>query len=307
MNQMNRILKQHYGIEASSISPLKGGWSALAYGVKNQNQDYFLKVYEKSRASTKKYTALIDQYIPITRWLLQQPGLQGRLLVPLLTVDGKYKCEDQDYIYLLYYHIDGNTIGDQPLTQQQVEALGQIVSALHCHGEEIPFDTEKIRETFELPFLASLQEVLYKEILLLPHLPVIEELISKIKELQQELNNRDVRLVLCHTDLHNWNLMESNGELLLIDWEGLKLAPPEADLIFFTDTAYDNQFLEVYRRIHRNFTLNPKALSFYQIRRRLEDLWEWLEQLLYDDLSQEEKAKTIKILQEELEKEFPSY
>jgi thiamine kinase-like enzyme len=34
---------------------------------------------------------------------------------------------------------------------------------------------------------------------------------------------------LCHTDAHGWNLMQ-NQNLMLIDWEGLKLAPVEADL-----------------------------------------------------------------------------
>ena len=99
MIRFNNILEKQYSINCINITAQAGGWSALAYKVFDGEKDYFLKVYEKSRASTPKLTALIDTYVPITMWLNENTDMKGKLSVPLLTKDGKSKCEDDNGIY----------------------------------------------------------------------------------------------------------------------------------------------------------------------------------------------------------------
>jgi len=41
-------------------------------------------------------------------------------------------------------------------------------------------------------------------------------------------------------------------------------------------------------------------LLFYHIRRKLEDIWEFIEQLLYDNQEDKERNETIKVLDGEL-------
>jgi thiamine kinase-like enzyme len=54
----------------------------------------------------------------------------------------------------------------------------------------------------------------------------------------------------CHTDIHGWNLMVKDDSLILIDWEGLKIAPAEMDIMFVIDKAYAEKFLQhIERRI----------------------------------------------------------
>jgi len=69
MFSLKKILKDHYGIDSVNISPEQGGWTALAYQVTDGEAAFFLKVYDKNRASTSKWTALIDDYMPVLRWL----------------------------------------------------------------------------------------------------------------------------------------------------------------------------------------------------------------------------------------------
>ncbi|AFS79020.1 putative aminoglycoside phosphotransferase [Gottschalkia acidurici 9a] len=306
MSHIKHIINKYYDIEVNTIASQKGGWSALAYRIEDCTHTYFLKKYEKSRASTQKYTALIDQYIPITQWLIQYSDLKGKLPVPLLTRDGTYKCEDKNAIYLLYEFIDGETVGEKTLTPKQVEQLGGLVASLHKYGKEIPIHTEDIVESFEVPFIRELNKILLEKagllpatvkLLLQPYISSINILIDTLLKLQKNLKNSNIKRVLCHTDLHNWNLMESKGQLILIDWEGLKLAPPEADIMFFTDKTYYSQFMDAYRKTHKDFTLNQEALRFYQIRRNLEDIWEWLEQLLFDRQDEDAKNDSIEGLQ----------
>ncbi|WP_349774559.1 hypothetical protein [Paenibacillus cellulositrophicus] len=98
------------------------------------------------------------------------------------------------------------------------------------------------------------------------------------------------------------NLMQpqSRRQLMLIDWEGLKLAPVEADLMFVVDQPYFNEFMQIYRQFHPDFTLNGRTLLFYQIRRKLEDVWEFIEQLLFDRQSPSERTSTLQSLEKEL-------
>ncbi|UJF27939.1 aminoglycoside phosphotransferase family protein [Planococcus sp. 107-1] len=309
MNQVKSILKDFYDIEINDVLPQQGGWASLAYKVFNKNQSYFLKVYEKGRASTPKLTALIDQYVPILVWLINNSNLNGKITVPLITSSGEYKCEDENAIYLLYEYIEGETIGDQDLTDDQVRQLSKMITEIHSFGKDIPVETAAIKEDFEVPFLQMLRQLLQKGREDLPsdvwelvqsYMPQLNDLIQAVEELSLNLKNVNLSMALCHTDLHYWNMIQSEQQLILIDWEGLKLAPVEADLMFLVDKPYFNEFLSIYQKTHQNFSINPEAMTFYEGKRRLEDIWEFLEQLLYDKQEEQERFVIMNYLQEEL-------
>lgn len=211
MENVKMILKEHYDINITDVLPQKGGWASLAYKVSNENQGYFLKVYEKSRASTPKLTVLVDQYVPILVWLMQNSFLKGKISVPFLTNSGDYKCEDEYGVYLLYEYIEGRTIGDQDLTETQVRQLSKIITELHSHGEDIPVETDAIKEDFDIPFLQILLHTLNKKKndlpsdiweLIHPYIPLLYDLIQTVQELSHNLKKCDLRMALCHTDLH---------------------------------------------------------------------------------------------------------
>lgn len=309
MIKLTDILNKQYNINSTSITPQTGGWSALAYKVSDGVKDYFLKVYEKSRASTPKLTALIDTYVPITLWLNENTDMKGKLPVPLLTQDGKPKCEDDNGIYLLYEYIDGKTVGSSELTEKQVQQIAKIIATLHSYSVEIPIDTTGIREDFSLPFLDQLKEILHKEYaslpvdlkeLLEPYIKPLKQSFDRVERLAIALRQSNPKMVLCHTDIHNWNLMQWHEQIVLIDWEGLKLAPVEADLMFFIDKPYYDVFINIYLKMHTDFVINTDTLLFYRIRRKLEDIWEFIEQLLYDNQEDQERNETIRYLKSEL-------
>lgn len=309
MDKLKSVLKNQYDVNTTDILPQKGGWASLAYRVSNRNQSYFLKVYEKDRASTPKLTALIDHYMPVILWLWHKNHLKGKISVPFLTNSGQYKSEDEYGVYLLYDYIEGETVGKRDLSEVQARQLAKIITELHAYGEDVPVRTDTIREDFDVPFLQSLQQLLHTEKdrfpfnvweLINPFIPHLKNLMHTVEDLSQHLKKCDLPMALCHTDLHNWNLMQSGQQLMVIDWEGLKLAPVEADLMFIVGKPYFNEFLSIYRETHRNFEIDSYALQFYQNRRRLEDIWEFIEQLLYDDQSDQERAVTMNYLREEL-------
>lgn len=309
MNKIKTILKNYYDKDIINVLPQQGGWAALAYKVSTHKHNYFLKVYEKRRASTPKWTALIDDYVPILLWLMHNSGLKGKIPVPLLTNNGGFKCEDDDGIYLLYEYISGETIGDKALNEEQVRQLSEIITELHSFGAEILIETDAIKEDFYVPYLQQLRSALDKEYnniptdvreVINPHIEQINGLADTLEKLSMCLKTSNVRMTLCHTDIHHWNLMQSENQLILIDWEGLRLAPVEADLMFLVDEPYYAEFLSIYQKVHKNFAINPDSLQFYQIRRKLEDIWEFIEQLLFDKQNAQERVNTLNSLAKEL-------
>ena len=50
-----------------------------------------------------------------------------------------------------------------------------------------------------------------------------------------------------------------------------------------------------------DFVLNPQAMDFYRLRRRMEDIYECLRGILADGLSESERQKSLAHLQRECE------
>lgn len=305
--KFNKILNFNYGINPIKIDAIKGGWAALAFKISDGNNVYFLKVYDKSRPSTSKLIAFINQYASILVWLDNHTKLKGKTPIPISTFEGEYKCEDDSNVYLLYTYIDGDTVGNKNMSDKQIKELAEIISTLHSYGShQIPFSTNLMVEDFELPYLNDFEIILQKKIEEIPQ--IIKEPITKyrqtlvnrigdIKNLSNQLKSSNLDFSLCHTDIHNWNLMQTD-RLILIDWEGLKLAPVEADIMFLIDKPYFDKFISIYQKTHRRYVINEDAIKYYRFQRNLEDIWEFIEQLLYEDVNNEKQVETLNYINE---------
>ena len=301
----SEILDKHYNQTIINITEQQGGWSALAFRVVTTSGSYFLKAYEKHKASTEKWTAMIDTYMPIVLWLNNNTNLHGKISCPILTNDGQYQCEDNHYIFLLFPYIEGYTLCDKPMSFEQKKEMAEIISELHRYGGEIPVATNHIKEDFTLPFCDELRELVASNLqprnyearnILKKYETILINNIKKIYMLAEKLSKESLRHVLCHTDVHGWNLIQAS-RLILIDWEGLKLAPPEADLFAFIGDCFwhncSKEFLEIYKKVHPEFKINPDMLTFYQIRRRLEDICAFAQGLSCDDINDEERSLSL--------------
>jgi len=86
----------------------------------------------------------------------------------------------------------------------------------------------------------------------------------------------------------------------LLDWEGLRFAPREADLFMFKYERYWgqrwNEFYDVYNKIHPHFEINETVMRFFQIRRRLNDVDEFVNNIVLDNESDEVIAEARQAL-----------
>jgi Ser/Thr protein kinase RdoA (MazF antagonist) len=358
-------------------------------------RDYFLKVYEKRRAAVQAYIGRMDAYMPVVVWLARQAEMRERMARPLLTVNGAYKWEDEDNVFVLVEFVEGETVGfETVMTADEVRAVARIVADLHRYGGGIHIGDrtgendysercivehdlnvglgeqdrnvglgeqdglandhktamgaalEKIRETFDVRFGERLVELIIGEEVqghaalarvVRRYESAIVRGVERVHDLAEMLRVAELQYVLCHTDVHGGNVMrvrdqvkedeakqdgmkrgsdESDGaeedgmkreldavRMVLVDWEGVRWAPAEADLFAFTHGFFWGEMWEealaVYREVHPGFVVNEIAITYYRLRRRLVDIYEFVESILYDGLDEGEAQEAFGYLVKE--------
>jgi spectinomycin phosphotransferase len=88
-------------------------------------------------------------------------------------------------------------------------------------------------------------------------------------------NRTDLPDVICHADPHLGNLLIGpGGEVWLIDWDDVVLAPPERDLMFILGEIFGGMSEEEQRLFfdaYGDVQVDPDRLAYYRAVRTLED------------------------------------
>ncbi len=309
MDKIKRIVEENYNLSIRNIRQTVGGWTSAAYIINTEMKEYFAKVYERQRSSVQSWINRMDKYMPVTFWLYENSLLKDKMAVPILTVNGAYKVETPDYVLVVFPLIKGTAMGETRLDRKQIHQLASALAELHSYDSYISIPTDLITEDYSLPFLSELSAMLdlrkmpedLVEILK-TYYSTIKGGIEILKEMARYLKNSNLHKVLCHTDLHGGNLMWDNN-LILIDWEGMRLAPVEADLFIFTEGFFfdyaSDEFMSEYKSIKKDYEENTEAMLFYCLRRRLEDISEFIHSAVYDQLSDQDLENTLRYLREE--------
>ena len=269
-------MMESYGRQVAAIRPISGGLSALAYEAAcDCGERLFLKVYDRRQPGFARWAEGMDQYISLLCDMNRTAQLKGRLPEPVLTASGAAYGEDGPYRYLLYRYIAGQTPGGERLDKARLRQLGETLAAVHA----FPPPKELPREDFRIPFDGALENVLDRTpeyVVSAGQRSQILHLLSLGARLGRELETAGLPAVLCHGDIHRGNLMDTGRQLVLIDWEGIAAAPPEADLFFFQ--RYEPEFSRLYQQL-TGYHPHQQAIAFFGIRRRLDDIHEFLEAL----------------------------
>ena len=305
MDKFKQVLKTQFGVAGADITEVFGGSDDknAHYKVTAGSRAFFLKVYDKSKVQTSQWTENIDIYMPILVWLNENTDLHGRIIYPYKTVQGGYCFEDDENIFLLFAYIEGDTAG-KTLTRSQLMEAAEILASLHNAGNDIPFDMNRIKEDFSVPFCFSLEKFIakkyasspaYIKAILQPCLAPLMAKNEKVKSLSEKFSKMSFDMTLCHMDAHGYNLMQA-GRLVLVDWEMAKYAPPELDLCVFTKPEYRDTFIGHYTELRPGFVLNNDLLMFYVQRRNIEDIWEFLNTIINNKQTTEQRQLELDLL-----------
>jgi len=314
-SSVKEILEGEYNLRNPQLGEASQGWATTVFRISAQGGDYFLKVYDTEKPSARYWVQKIDTYMPLVFWLWERTSLREHMVVPILTRSGLFRAQDSRYVYLLYPFLEGETLGEGLLTPEQGRLFARLVACLHTQGTRYPGQTAELQERFDPSFCTGLPER-FRELCrdqsldkaLSPNLGKIIFAVHTLRQWAEALRGAGLPFSLCHTDLHGGNLMRGST-LYLLDWEGLTLAPAEADLFaltegFFFDSLW-HDFYAVYQRERPGFQVNRTALAYYRLRRRLEDIAAFTDSLLLDALDPNATEKTLLYLLRECDKLDP--
>jgi spectinomycin phosphotransferase len=284
---LRRHLAAAYGQRVAAIEPVGGGadYNARAFRVTaDDGTPYFLKV---RRAPAGEASLLVPHF-------LHAQGLR-QVLAPLAARGGALATRLQGADVILYPFRPGRNAMEAGMTPQQWTELGAAVRAYHSIALPERLRSLMPREAFSPRFRRAacgyLQRALAGEYdqgagrglaeVLRRHRAEIEHMLSRATRLADALAGGEPRpAVVCHADLHRWNIqVDAEGRLLIVDWDSLRLAPRECDLMFIGgriggdtgDTAEEPAFYRGYD----GAPPDPAALAYYRYERILTDIAEY--------------------------------
>lgn len=291
------LLANCFGILPKDVHEVKGGWSAKAYRVDAGNFTYFLKVYDKTQPSVQPWIKRIDAYISVLGWLCKTKELRGFIAEPIPSLNGNYKVETADHVFLLFTFVKGDTPGERGMSPAQIAELAYILAQLHSFGESIPCDISGLHEDVSLSLCYKLEHFISEaqnhdtlSQLICPNANMISSVIAETLRLRDTARLPAKSLVLCHTDAHHNNVIQGD-RLVLVDWEDLRLAPAEADLFMYALNPEWPTFWQSYSAFRRDFQMDTALMRFYILKRRLEDIWYYMSRVLLDKPSEVEASR----------------
>jgi spectinomycin phosphotransferase len=131
------------------------------------------------------------------------------------------------------------------------------------------------------------------------HRPIIGAAVTSLGKLAQALQRRSGPYLLCHADLHPANLIrDPDGQVFVIDWDDVMLAPRERDFIFVSESAdvSPGQETSPFFQGYGQAEIDWIALAYYSWERVVQDLIECAQTVfLRDDLGEETRADAAQL------------
>ena len=302
-----KLLDSRCDFEILSVRKIRGGWSAGAFVLETPVRRLLLKEYRKNRAAFQKLIAPVAFYMPALEQLNKDPVLTGRISRPVKFSDGQFLSETNEAAYLLFDFVAGRRAAQRDFNVQRVIDLADIIARLHDIPAGDLFIKKRAKapeEDFKTDFCSSLLDLVYGQTVcdlrsfIAPYRRQIRQKVALLEQLAKQLRSGDREKVLCHTDIHTGNLITLKDGFVLIDWEGLKFAPPEADLFCIFSYPWKDIFFERYLKRRQNIRIDQAGILFYQTRRVLEDIFEFAEQLQFETMTPAKRSKTFCFLKE---------
>jgi spectinomycin phosphotransferase len=293
------LLRDAYGLPGARLEflPIGADINAAKYRVVTPAQaQYFLKL---KRGIFTEISVALPQF-------LHEQGIR-QVIPPLKTRDGQLWMTLEDYTCILYPYVEGSNGFDLELSDLEWNELGSSLRRIHALNlppalqELIPteswsahdrdlvrgFQAQVETDSYADPIAAQMAEFMRL------HRDEIRTMLERADSLATDFRSLPLDCqgrqdfgslgVVCHTDLHAWNVLHSSSGLYIIDWDAPLLAPRERDLMFFgggvggiwNTPREEALFYQGYGRVDIDLT----ALTYYRYERILVDVAEYCGQL----------------------------
>ncbi len=299
-------LHAHYGISITALTflPLGHDSATSVYRVHaTDGATYFLKVRTGTRFS--------EPSLVVPRYLHEQ-GVP-HLIAPLPTITHALWISVNDFALSLYSFIDGRMAADVGLSDQDWVAFGAMMKQIHTSPltpgltQIVPRETFTPRRRSVIDDLeaaiargafANLAERELAAFWRARHAE-IHKLVARADELGRRLRQASAPLVLCHADMHTWNvLVDTAGQFWLVDWDETILALKERDLMFVVGGIGGGGFgphqTACFLRGYGDTAIDQRALVYYRYAWAVQDLAAFGEEVFFlPDFGEETRRAAV--------------
>jgi spectinomycin phosphotransferase len=233
------------------------------------------------------------------------------VVAPLPSKTGELTVEVGKLSLAVYPFIEGRTGVEAGLDERHWLALGKLARRLHATVFPPELSDRLAAETYrpaELDLVRKVDRAVSAgaaseaATFWTGHRDEILALADRTEALGPQVEALSLPPVLCHADLHTWNvLIEADGGLWLVDWDEVILAPKERDLMFvvggigagLVEPHETEGFFEGYG----DTSVDALALSYYRHAWAVQDVGLYGEQVfLTPTLGDEQRAHAARIL-----------
>ncbi len=302
---LHACLHDEYKIEVSELRflPFGADLNTAVYRVAtNDKTDYFLKL----RSGT------FDQASVAVPKFLSEVGMK-QVIPPLPARSGQLWASFPPFTLVLYPFVEGRDAYQRKLSDAQWIEFGASLQRLHTaqfpagitvgtpREDFSPRWRESVRsylarferESFEEPVAAQLAAFLRSRS------SEVTKMTDRAGQLAEALKRQPLRYVLCHGDIHGWNLLVGdNGSLYIVDWDTLIFAPVERDLMFIGAGLGDTgrtpqQEEELFYRGYGPMNVNRPAIAYYRYERIIEDIAAYCDEVFLSKTSSKDRQQAL--------------
>lgn len=296
-----------YGLRAARVEflPIGADHDSAVYRLTSYGDDrhYFLKARRGDHATLAATVA----------HFLRARGVE-QIIDPVMTREGYLSTAFAPYTLTLYPFVEGVDGFDGALSDQNWIELGVALKAIHSVGVPEDIAQRLRRESYSPRWRDAVRALLagpaqpesegdaigakLAEFLHERHTEILH-LADRASELGRALEPRPQEFVLCHGDIHAWNvLVARDGSLFIVDWDDPVLAPKERDLMFvgggvggvWNAPRDEGLFYEGYGPT----TVDPLALAYYRYERIVEDIVVSCEEVRSQSFSNDDREERLR-------------
>lgn len=236
-------LNRDYGLTVTELEPHPGGFASDGWAA---DRRWFVKVWKPGEhpSGLELLAELHELGLPVVE--------------PLRTLQGDLFARHGDRAYAVFPYIQGRTA-----TWDDWRVVARVMRQVHEVQVALPpVDTSE-------PWIGVLGQNL-RHPWIMDREGELVAAIARLEDVRVRLGGKPVRQVVCHTDLHGFNLLvDGAGEIAaVLDWEGAVIAPREFDLWVAADGDRLVEFLDEYGADD----LDLDHLEFALLARGLRDL-----------------------------------
>ena len=303
VKQLMSCLQEQYALKFAFIDflPLGLDYSASVYrAVSESGTPYLVKA---------KSGVLYEPSFFVPSYL-RNKGIAS-VVAPTLTKDNSLWTQLENWTVIVYPFIDGDSSWSG-MKEVHWERVGNTFNKVHNTIFEPDILDLLKKETFNVTkYVERIRdfEVQHIQKQIIENTPEqvlcsvwlmnqskINKSIDFLKRLASQLQKRTLSFVVCHADLHPANVLrDSVGNVFVVDWDEVMMAPKERDFIFLNETSFyglESNSITSFLKGYGPTEIDWVILTYYKLERAIQDLIEYTEQIFFRNDSVGEKTKS---------------